>query len=185
MNILNIINEEIVKYLKQEGVADVAAEKRFNIANPQTAMEKKADSYYKNYKNGELVGQILGHITTNVYANPLSLEDFDENVRAIGDGDGNLFVAQFNESFMHEHISSAIARGGKYVVPAGTKIYLMTHKYILLHRINNTNKFGLSVSSMDAFNALPDSINDIIAKIKQKNPRYDISNKQWDTLVEY
>ena len=41
MNILNIINEELDDFIKQEGVADVYTEKRFGIPFPPREIRDK------------------------------------------------------------------------------------------------------------------------------------------------
>jgi hypothetical protein len=129
------------KYAAQFGVPDTG--KEFEDKWQQKVKTQRRDDI-----NGELVAQMPDYDGgSNIYKNPRSLKNFDRDVRAISDIDGNLYVAQLDLGFYHNQMASAlndnnIRLGDPYDV----------RKNITWHRIGVTDDLGLSISFMDAYN---------------------------------
>jgi len=126
------------KYLQSKGVMPDSGdefEKRWQ-------QKQKSDS--RDAINGEVVGQVVvddknainGKGVINVYKNPKSLENFDKDVRAISDNEGNLYVGQFNSNYLHDNIGDAVGIPDTYD----------TTKYMTWVRVGDTNKFYQSYS---------------------------------------
>ena len=75
-----------------------------------------------------------------IYKNPLSLRNFEADVRAVTDTQGNLYVAQHDGLFMHEGFANVFGLGTQM------QIYTIT-KFITWHRVGKTNRFGLANSA--------------------------------------
>ena len=102
-----------------ESIADRYAEKRFNIPDSgeefNTEWNRELKTMQRKAENGKLVGVVKGYNSgsndnrpSNIYMNPLTLENFEPDVRAITDVQGNLYVAQLNGDFIHTSIANAI-----------------------------------------------------------------------------
>ncbi len=158
-----------------EGVADKYAEREFNIPDPNREKEirtsaviqkemEKPFGYVIDESNDEKVA---------VYENPKSLNNFDNNVRAIIDSYGDMYVAQMDGDFHHHHMLELI---GDY------------YKDVLtMHRIRNTDSFGASDSTV--MNIIEKEISEedaetILDKAKQKNPQYTYSLEYYESLEE-
>jgi hypothetical protein len=177
--ILKIINEEIQRF-KHEGVADIAAEKMFNIPDPNTEREKIALKGIEPEDNmGELSGTLFDG--TKIYKNPKSLQNFGNDVRAISDANGDLFVIQNDTSIDHSDIGDALKKSGALNIFWGSDVYL-GHKYITFHRIGYSNIFGISVSYLDYLNAvkLKDIVDELFDAVKNKNPQFEYVKRVWN-----
>ncbi len=134
MGIYKIINEE-AKRLFADSFYDEQTTEGYD---KDAEFEKQYQEYQKTSDTDPSNGELAGHvISTNrgndrpvdVYKNPKSLKNFDANVRAIGDGSGNVYVAQLDGGFLHENIARNIGVRG-----------------IELYRVENSDVFGISGS---------------------------------------
>lgn len=184
-------DSSIEKNEVSEGVADVYAEKKFGIPNPATEFEKQYTSYKRELKQKEqeLPYRELRFRGSNqpIYKNPKSLANFSDNVRAIMDFDGNLYVAMGDDDFIHGDMAMAL---GFTDIHSEIDIYNKLDKYVLLHRYRNTNKFGLADSSV---NIIQDPFK-VVSKVELKNSqntmidilkRGKLKNPQYDFYLEY
>ena len=173
-----IIKEEIQKF---EGVADKYAEKQFHIPDPNAEMNQKALSGMpEDNKMGELVGRFNdNNKIINIYMNPKSLVDFDENIKAVSNNYGDLFVAQIDGYFYHSEIVNAVNSAGKY----NGVLYNAydENENVTWHRIQKTNDFGWSVSYKDygEKEMNQDVVQKQIQVVKQKNPIFNFIAKYW------
>jgi tRNA nucleotidyltransferase/poly(A) polymerase len=162
------------KPINNEGVADVYAEKQFGIPNPNTEFEKNYQDLQKIQKQKN-IEKPFGYVDDDVpvYKNPKSLENFsDDNVRAIGDKNGNLYVAVLDGNFVHGKMGYEAG-----IVSSSMSVYDLNY-FVGLHRIGDSNDFGLSDSTESEFHGSDGQINrkkviDMLHKIKQKNPQYN------------
>jgi hypothetical protein len=203
MKVKHIVLEEVEK-LHIEGVADKYAEKRFNIPDPNTEMEKRAMSGMKDDSDsmGEYVGDVDSAYNNDnepeskVYLNPKNLQNFGADVRALSDLEGNLFVAQVDRGFYHNAVGNAVNNGNSgYEIPDAYD----ANRIIQWHRIGKTNNFGFSISYMDFFRANPEKGIEAVRAVQKKNPQfifhpaywyhikdgeYDMSTTNLDTMLQ-
>jgi len=115
--IKTIIREEILGF--KEGVGDAYAEKRFGISNRGQEFgnqwNRELLTQHRNSENGKLVGMVYGSSAgsnnsrgSNIYMNPQTLKNFEPEVRAITDVQGNLYVAQLDADLIHASILNMI-----------------------------------------------------------------------------
>jgi hypothetical protein len=162
-----------------EGVGDKYAEKAFGIKTKFSDFEQIYNQSLNLIKQKEKpIAQILSRANekTYIFKNPKSLKDFDNEVRAIGDINGDLYVCLDNINIVHGMMSKALF--------GISDIYAETDKYIFLHRVKKTKIFGLSDSTdcfIDSDNLTQEEylenmkkVKTIIDKIKHKNPQYKI-----------
>jgi hypothetical protein len=173
-NIVNIINEEI---LKLEGVADTYGEK-FGLRNTAKEMDRKATAGIPPTPNmGEFIGDVVdedyfygnddddtGPVDTKlsrVFKNPPSLQKFEPDVRAISDEEGNLFVAETDGRFYHTNLEHTVLGSGRY----------KGYDFIQWYRVNTTDEFRLANSYGSFAPAL--AWKDLVAQVnvlKEKQP---------------
>ena len=150
-----------------EGVADKYAQRVFNI--PDTT-----NGYISEYEEDKPFGYVngigfTGKFSTPVYKNPKSLNNFEPNVRAIVDIDGNLYVAKEDNPFSHYEMNKEI----------GLTDFLYIYdnpNFLLLNRIEETNDFGFSSSGyrrIEGKSNIDKIIIDILKKTKKKNSNFD------------
>lgn len=176
----------------EEGVADKYAEKEFNIPDPNAEMEKKAMKGIKDSSMGELVGVIrkewvdmqgVDHSSeTNVYMNPKTLQNFDEDVRAITDEKGNIFVGQLDSDYYHEELANAVIR--QHPEYDLTPAYGEFHRKILWHRVGLSREFGLSISYMKYLKT-PDGMEragKLLEAAQRKNPQFVFVLEYWQEM---
>ena len=180
-DLLNILNQNN-KSLKQEGVADKYAEKEFNIPNSNTEMDVKAmGDIQKNEEKPYATGRVGGEKIV-IFKNPKTLNNFGNNVRAIADNDGNLFVAQKNGDFVHGEMAYVLGFSNSY-----DGVYDTEEKYQFLHRVDYTNKFGLGDTSTNFVkrgnNGYEISLR-ILEKTKRKNPQYDFYIEYYNNITD-
>ena len=198
MKLKIIINEEISKLF--EGVADTYGEK-FGLSNPAKDMDRKATAGIVNLPKdpneqpkadpkGEFVGQITQTYddkTSNVYANPKSLEEFDANVRAVSSINGDLFVIQYNLGVYHSKIIHTVVNSfndGKTDFEVYDDAYYLKQN-ITWHRIEKTNDFGYSVSTRDNLSGRPEFhpyIKQNLDAVRAKNPNLNFIPIYWEKL---
>jgi hypothetical protein len=159
-----------------EGVGDKYAKRAFNLPDIEEDFEKE-------YKNTLYDEQPFGYSKSfskvqqgvAIYKNPKTLKKFDEEVRAILDKDGNIYVAIKDGMFDHGMIAYGVGFAKDRI-----GIYKDLDNYVLLCRIYNKNSFGLSDSSDSYANISDDNrkkINEILYKAKIKNPQYNFYDK--------
>lgn len=159
-----------------EGVGDKYAKRMFNIPDIDTDFEKE---YKRHIEKEEPFGYSKSFSNNKqgvaIYKNPKTLNNFDEEVRAIVDKDGNIYVAIKDGMFDHGMIAYGIGFAKDRI-----GIYKDLDNYILLCRIYNKNIFGLSDSSDSYANISSDNrenIQKILHKAKLKNPQYSFYDK--------
>lgn len=175
MNLLTIIREEIQMLLDgyAEGVGDKYADKKWDIPDADKKYLSQTQAAVQNKDMGELVGYTrLAYSAgvksrTPIYKNPKSLKGFGPNVRAVSDRDGNLFVAQFDNDFVH---------GGMQLV-SKFDVYEIKEN-ITWNRSGTTNKFGFSDSMEQKFEYETDVITKQnvfrrVETLKQKHPAFE------------
>jgi hypothetical protein len=160
-----------------DGVADKYAEKNFNIPDPNKSMQQQSLTGLQQEPQddkGEFVGNTGGYSKTNVYANPKTLNDFDGNVRAVTDKNGNLYVAQLNRTFYHEHLAITVNKSKtKYANSLPEDTYGSYDEEVLLHRVGKTNMFGISDSYETFASMYPEIVQDLLKKAGNKNPQFE------------
>ena len=124
---------------------------------------------------------------TNIYKNPLSLKSFDDDVRAVTDYDGNLYIEQFDSPVYHSSITNAIRETGIDIGDAYDE-----QRNVTWHRIGNTNDFGLSISFISHYFNIVDGryadvnpnfknkLDDIVNKAENINPQFKFLPIYWE-----
>ena len=111
-NIKQIIKEEVIQYIF-EGVGDRYLEKKHHIPDIgnlfKTQWSRELKKRNIKDENGKLVGNTND---TNIYMNPTNLNNFEPEVRAITDVNGNLYVAQLDGDFTHAEIVNLLTKKG-------------------------------------------------------------------------
>lgn len=99
-----------------------------------------------------------------IYKNPKTLENFDRYVRAVGDYDGNLYVAQKNGDFIHADIMKAL----------NLKDDENKLRILRLIRIANKDMFFVltKLGTEDVIRG-----NKMIQLLQKRNPQYKIIGK--------
>ena len=198
MKLKIIINEEIRNLF--EGSADAYYEK-FGMRNTAKDMDRKATAGIANLPpdpkakpkadpKGEFVGQIVDSYkeqTSNVYANPKSLAEFDANVRAVSSSVGDLFVLQYNLGVYHSKITKTVINSyneGKTDFEVYDDAYDL-QRNITWHRIEKTNDFGYSISTTDNLMGRP-QLRPFVQKnldaVRAKNPTLNFIPIYWEKL---
>ena len=154
-----------------EGVADRYAEKQFNIQDPNAQQDIQAKGEIQ--KNKEKPYGYVDNIA--IYRNPQSLNNFDDNVRAIADAEGNLYVAQKNGYFYHGKMAYKIGLEDDW-----GEIYKKMEDYLLLNRVANTNSFGLGDTNTEFAETHYDSVSEILNAVKQKNPQFKFCDDYYE-----
>ena len=156
-----------------EGVADEYAEKRFYFENPNKDFEYKYQNYISKIPPVAYVKDPYDKKIA-LFKNPKTLKNFEDNVRAIGTSDGDLYVAQRNMSFYHSTMGEALE-----LVEKGSRIYDLNTKFVFFYRLRNENAFAIGIST-ETYNDLSKKnekiTEDLLKKIKRKNPQFDFYN---------
>jgi tRNA nucleotidyltransferase/poly(A) polymerase len=173
-DLLNLTSQKN-KSIKQEGVADKYAEKTFNVPDSNTAMDVKAMGGIEKNKEKPYAISEEGDL---FFKNPKSLTNFDKNVRAIADSDGNLFVAQSDGAFNHADMADILGI---------TEYVYNNFNYQVLQRVSDSNNFGLSDSGEEFIQRGEDQKEtsiEILRATKRKNPQYDFYLEYYG-LIKY
>ena len=150
-----------------EGYSSYAEKQEFENQYQQHLKDTNTDVI-----NGELTGQVESSPSSskskqdvNVYKNPINLKNFEADVRAVCDDQGNVYVAQLNGDFFHEDL-----------------IYLTKARAIEFYRVGNSNMFGVSgtfirkirnLGLMDAYenpHDIPPKYIEVLKKLNDRNP---------------
>lgn len=172
---------------QNEGVGDKYAQKRFGISDPEDEFEKKYQQHQKTQTQEDQNGELVGRITYgndnygNIYKNPRSLNNFEPNVRAVSDSDGNVYVAQLDYPGYHSTITDNIDKniGEAY----------NDWKNITWHRIGNSNMFGFSISFMEYYKMQLDDLEDKktmaerLKKVNSVNPSLVFVPIYWQDII--
>jgi len=168
-----------------EGVGDKFLANKYITPDDNEEFEK----IYKSKKQKEedkpitYIKDRLGKITP-VFKNPKNLFNFDRNVRAIADKEGNLYVALEDNYFNHGKMANYLNTVGiinceKYYENnknnANTNygIYANQSNYLLLNRKEDTNTFGVS----DAYEHSGEASEDMFKALRKRNPQYDYEER--------
>jgi len=169
-------NEMFLDREMDEDVMSQGKQQMFGITDDDAEMEKKAERYVEleKLKGEQPFGYIHRYDWHNVmakfpvYKNPKSLNNFDGEVRAIADKDGNLYVAKDNGPFTHDGMSEVL------LIPDNA-IYNQMDDYPLLNRVGSTNDFGLSDSTAEYIRTDRvdmRNVSNVLQLTKKKNPQY-------------
>jgi len=177
-SIERMVAEELSKF--KEGVADKYAEKEFNIIDPNTQMDLKATQALKPKSTmGEYIGDLLEDdyydqydneprpskpkVLSRIFANPLTLDDFQNSVRAVSDINGNLFVAETAGRFFHDDVIAVVKKSK----------YTNDNPFIHWYRNYNTNLFVFSGSYINFYRMSNKELEiQAVAKLQEKNPQF-------------
>ena len=177
--VAEIVNEEIEKF-HNEGIADTYAEKQFHIPDPHSQMDIQAKAELQ--RNIEKPVGIVYDVP--IFKNPKSLINFDEDVRAIADLDGNIYVAQKNGYYLHGNMAKILN-----FFPNELEIYHQESmkKYQLLHRIGSTDSFGLADTSKSFAYSMENIniISNILSAAKKRNPQFEFYNEYYKDVDKY
>jgi hypothetical protein len=162
-----------------ESLADRYAEREFNFSNSNAEMDLKARGELQKDLQKPYTYVAGGKNDYPLYKNPKTLENFDQDVRAISDSRGNLYVAQKDGGFNHGEMANELFPQLEKWTNGITGVYLYPNEYILLRRTGNTNKFGLSDSGLD-YSRENDwqrkQVDYLLQLAKRQNPQYDFYN---------
>lgn len=131
-----------------------------------------------------LTEEYIGDMSVNdksfeVFKNPKSIKRLDNNIRAIVDNDGNLYVIDDNWTVLHNMFAGWLRSKG---YPVADNTYYNLDNTVPLQRYNDTNRFYLSESiKQDEIDENIDSVKRILSLAKQKNPTITFVLKSiWD-----
>jgi hypothetical protein len=125
-----------------EGVADDARERMFNIPNPEAEMDYKATRNIEPTSDmGEYVGDIIigDEFQSRVFKNPKNLDKFGNrhggSVKAISLPNGDIYIAEKDAFFFHNDILRSLN--------------LPRSPYIAWYASNYNDGFSMAMSSFD------------------------------------
>jgi len=181
INVIKIIKEEIQSFSEgsydAQGVADKAYEK-FHIY-PDDANVKTLDYMQKQQE------EPYGYADWNkipVYLNPRNLSNFDADVRAISDKEGNLYVLQKNAGMMHGTLGHDIG-----LVENSLYMYRDDADFLLLHRVGLTNTFGFSDTTIRVYNInkiASSHVLELLNIVRRKHPQYEFTPEYYQYLKQ-
>lgn len=183
MSIISIIKEEIQNII--DGVGDRYAEKAFRIPDTEQRdyIRQTQPAVRNDPANGEMVGYAMyknNRKLSPIYKNPTSLQNFEQNIRAISDKNNDLYVAMIDGEFIHVDMEN--------VFPSGFNAW-DTEVNMLWHRVKNTNNFGFSDSMFNQNSGTDEEIQNRINLLKQKHPQFDFApiyyETWWKTKLQY
>lgn len=163
-----------------EGIADTAAERLFNVNNQSVVQDNIA-------KNAVLAGEEqpvgvvedeMTHKRTSIYKNPKSLSNFGDNCRGIIDKDGNIFIAQKDGWFNHGDIGVALG-----FINEGDSMFYHLTEWMLINRVQDRDWFGLSDSAADFLEEGYEIVIDFLRKAKHRNPQYEYYPEYYNHVV--
>jgi len=135
----------------------------------------------KNLLKEDLIGRIRGY---EVFKNPISISRMEDNLRAISDPDGNLFVIDSND-VMHNDIAAFLQKKG-YKIPEsyGTDgLAKITERgYISWARKGNSKDFYLGESYV--LGMYPFDAHEVISAIKKYAKKTNAKNPQYNFIVK-
>ena len=121
-----------------------------------------------------------------IFKNPKNLNDYDDEVRAIADEDGNLYVAFQDRLFNHGMMGNALMDAGeiktkKYNDLARTHssasgVYADQKHFLLLQRLYNTNTFIAS----DVFDWVGGETERMIQRLRSKNSQFNYKLPEYE-----
>lgn len=85
-------------------------------------------------------------VISRVFMNPRNLENFDDDVKAISDINGNVFICDRKKMFYHDAIKKIVNKYKNEHNNSVANIISNNPNFIEWYRIANTNKFGLAGS---------------------------------------
>jgi len=156
----------------EEGVGDKYFEKLTSRPDVTSVEDTKASSYVQREEEKPfkiIRGDNYGMTPTAIYKNPKSLNNFGENVRAIADKYGDLYVALDDGWFNHGEMAKKIG------LRKNDMAVYDNRAFVLLHRIDKTNKFGLADSSeqyIEYGKEYYDTAVNLLRQVKRNNPQY-------------
>ena len=181
MNYSKIILEEVKRFVREDdeyyddGNEGGILDKYFQQKNYPTAKYEVPTKQTKEQKNvsGELVASTSFSalrtlpIPINIYKNPTNLRGFEENTRGIITDEGDLYLAQYQNT---QHYNIIIALAEKGLLPRGyEKNYYRTlpDDFMCIQRDDDTNTFYSSTAYNNLF---PDKYNDLLELASKTQP---------------
>jgi len=160
-----------------EGVGDKYAERKFGIPDDQEINYIRQTSAAIQTTD---MGKLVGHTTSDyedsqlspVYLNPVSLKNFEKDVRAVSDLQGNLYVAQLDGNFVHAGFNNVIKGDANN-----------NTKFITWVRLGNTNRFAYSDSFMEyvqkakVHEEIKNDIQQRLSVLTAKHPQFEFIPK--------
>ena len=166
MDVKSVILEELSNFV--EGTGDKYAA-GFNVPDAGQEFEDSWERKVQTERNTEK-DKIVGHVKdpkkglVPIYKNPSSLDTFGPNVRSISDAHGNLYVAQFDGSFVHGEIAQAV----------GLKDVNDPKKYVTWSRWGKSTNFMMTSTYGSWYSTLmkddPEGTQTRIDAVKKKFP---------------
>jgi len=157
-----------------EGVGDIYANKEFHIPY---------DNFISttNSKNDKPIIKIKG---INVFKNPKDLSNFDSNVRALGTIGGDIYIIEKDFYILHGDLGDELNKKGFISLNRNRigQIYDELDKFVLLHRVKNTNLFGLSDTNYNYDMNNSKKVDKIIENINNKNKNIKIINEHHEYI---
>jgi hypothetical protein len=164
--------KKLVKESLIEGVADKYAEQTFNIPDKEANFRLKGEDSPVAFIKDD------NDIVISIFKNPKNLDNIGKSVRAMGDKDGNLYIAQYPGEFNHGDMANTLVDKGfidteKYT-HTSEGIYDDPSNFILLIRMM-ANIFVTSNSYEQVFNSegllqkLRDKHSNMIFKMGRNN----------------
>jgi len=164
-----------------EGVGDKYLERKFGIPDADAEFNAR----YDRERQASLVEKPVAEVRnstynsmTPIYKNPKSLINFENEVRAISDSQGNIYVALEYGYFLHGDMAKALRFFGTY-----GEIYDHLDEYVLLHRVGDSNVFGLSDSSTTRLEVNPERLVELLKIAEERNPQYEFHNDYYENIT--
>lgn len=158
-----------------EGVADKYAEKKFGIPDTDRIANDKFTKHLQ-VQNEKPVAYVDDNSELPIFKNPKSLSNFEANVRAVADSEGNIYVSLIDGDFVHRNLARSVDI---------FDVYHNLDKYVLLHRVENSNIFGLSdVSDAKIYSdtEIYDNNINILNLAHKKNMQYSFQPKYYGNI---
>ena len=191
-----IIGEELKRFFAQEGVADRYAEKEFHIPDEEKEKEKNIMSYLQKKREEELGRMsIAGYVVNKrlfrsykhkntlipIYKNPDSLEYFEHGTRAFATIAGNLYVGLEIADYIHCDMINVIESDSdllQKVPPFYGYLFLLYNKNENLFVPSDTSCYYMYGKLNTSY--IKNVYEEIVKKVKEKNPQYKISLDEKD-----
>jgi hypothetical protein len=175
------VMEALQYFINATGSADIKVISKAQLLDLiEEAIDKKKiidEEFLGNWELGN-------NIDVEVYKNPASIKNFEDNVRAISDHDGNLYVPDKVGNFIHGNLYRWLARNefiSWYDHDDDREPYGLMYdaKYVIFwEREGTTNKFRIGESySLCMFEdkKIVKTIISLTEKVKQRNPQYEFN----------
>jgi tRNA nucleotidyltransferase/poly(A) polymerase len=111
----------------------------------------------------------------DVFVNPPSVSRLPNDLRAVLDGNGNLYAADDDGwNILHSHLTMELLKRGVITNPSDVANYSSSKNVVGLRRVGNSNYFAMSDDYKQNAQKRYDELYPIIQKGMQKNPQIKI-----------